>query len=360
MKYQRANRGLAARVSPLLGALAIAAALDARALPEGMSVRAGEVTANRTASELRIRQGSDRAIIDWQSFSIDANGRVRFDQSSVDAVALNRVTGSSLSEIHGSLRANGKVFLVNPSGIYFGAGSRVDVGGLVASTLSISDTDFLAGEYRFVGDGGPVVNHGRIEASNVALLGRRVANHGRIKARAGTVALAAGDQMTLSFDDGLSVMIDDETLEAMEADNQAIRAGNGEVVMTAATARALESRMVAGGEAGADELEVSADGAFRLLAGGEMEAREIALDAGPHGKASVTGRLDVSSAHGAGGRVTVQGRHIALAHTARIDATGATGGGDVLIGGDWQGGDHAEYRVFNDPEALREAVSVDM
>ena len=78
---------------------------------------------------------------------------------SISAV-LNRVgAGQSASSILGSLQSNGRVFLINPNGIVFGAGSQVNVAGLVASTLNLSDADFLAGRMRFTdGLGKAVVN----------------------------------------------------------------------------------------------------------------------------------------------------------------------------------------------------------
>ena len=62
---------------------------------------------------------------------------------------MNRITGKNPSQILGALQSNGKVFLINPNGIVFGAGSRVDVNGLVASSLNLSDADFLAGNLKF-------------------------------------------------------------------------------------------------------------------------------------------------------------------------------------------------------------------
>src|SRR6185437_14995562 len=110
---------------------------------------------------------------------------------------LNRVLGADPSIIMGNLSSNGKVFLVNPNGILFGPGAQVNVAGLVASTLNISDANFMAGQYKFSGAGGGVVlNRGSINAADggyVALLGASVGNQGVITAKFGTVALAAGN-----------------------------------------------------------------------------------------------------------------------------------------------------------------------
>ncbi|MEX5333610.1 two-partner secretion domain-containing protein, partial [Pseudomonas paraeruginosa] len=84
----------------------------------------------------------------------------------------------------------GRVFLVNPNGVVFGKTAQVNVGGLVASTLDISDKDFLDGNYRFSGKStAQVSNAGSLNASeggSVALLGARVDNSGVIQARLGS------------------------------------------------------------------------------------------------------------------------------------------------------------------------------
>ncbi|WP_082413755.1 filamentous hemagglutinin N-terminal domain-containing protein [Azospirillum brasilense] len=98
---------------------------------------------------MEILQSTDKAIINWKSFSIDAGEKVTFQQPSASSVTLNRVTGADPSKIMGSLSANGTVMLVNPNGVVIGAGAKVDVGGLVATTANISDANFMAGKYQF-------------------------------------------------------------------------------------------------------------------------------------------------------------------------------------------------------------------
>ena len=138
----------------LLVAALIAAFGTARAqapgLPTGGQVVAGTATiANINDRQQVITQGSDRAIINWQGFSVGTGNSVRFDQPSSSSVILNRVLGNDPSSIFGTLSSNGQVFLVNPNGIYFAPGARLDVGGLVASTLAINDGNFLGGRYQF-------------------------------------------------------------------------------------------------------------------------------------------------------------------------------------------------------------------
>jgi len=118
-------------------------------LPQGGSVVAGQVTIQNPSGGLQvINQASQRGAIDWTSFSIAAGETVRFNQPSSSAVTLNRVTGYDPSNILGQMQANGRIFLINPHGVVFGAGARIDVGGMVASSLSIANSDFMAGRYQ--------------------------------------------------------------------------------------------------------------------------------------------------------------------------------------------------------------------
>src|SRR6059058_1160747 len=167
----------------------------AHAAPVGGVVAAGRAGISSTGTRTTITQTTPSAVINWQAFSIAAGESVQFQQPGSTSVALNRVLGPDASAIFGNLSANGKIFLVNPGGVLFAPGASVNVGGLVASTLNITDSDFMGGRYSFNGTSrGAVVNQGTITADGgyVALLGTEVSNHGVISARLGSVALAAG------------------------------------------------------------------------------------------------------------------------------------------------------------------------
>jgi filamentous hemagglutinin family protein len=137
-------------------------------------VVAGQASIATGSKSVTVTQTSDRTAINWQSFSIGKGKSVVFEQPTSSSVALNRVLGTDPSVILGNLSANGKVFLVNANGILFGQTANVNVGGLVASTLNISDADFLAGKNSFAGtSGASVQNDGRITAKNGYVRHRR-------------------------------------------------------------------------------------------------------------------------------------------------------------------------------------------
>jgi filamentous hemagglutinin family protein len=253
-------------------AMAMAFAVSAHALPAGGVVAAGVASINTGVTHTTINQASQNAVINWQSFNIAAGQSVQFMQPNSSAVMLNRVLGADPSSIFGSLTANGKVFLVNPNGVLFGKGASVNVGGLLASTLNMTNSDFLAGNYVLSGAGtGSVLNQGTISANGgyVALLGANVSNEGIISAQLGSVALAAGSAMTLDMagDGLLNVSVNESALNALVQNGGLIRADGGQVLLTTQAAGSLLQNSVNNtGVIQAQTLE-NHNGTIRLLGG---------------------------------------------------------------------------------------------
>lgn len=171
--------------------------------PTGPAVVGGDAAVSGLGtSHVTINQASQRAIINWQSFNIAPNEVTQFIQPNASAIALNRIYDHNPSQILGSLRANGTVVLVNPNGVFFGPNAQVNVGGLIASSLNITNANFLAGHYLFEGAGveGIVKNLGLIRGihDGVYLLAPNVENNGVITAPGGAIALAAGTKAYLA------------------------------------------------------------------------------------------------------------------------------------------------------------------
>lgn len=165
-------------------------------------------------------------ILDWQSFSIGPNDSVYFQQLDTTSQILNRVTGNDPSQLLGSLGSNGSVWLVNPYGVLFGPEARIDVAGLIVSSLDISNIDFLANRYYFNSSGatGEVKNQGEIRTSfggRVWLMGDRVQNEGVIQVPSGQIVLAAGKSIEL-IDSGVPNVV--VRLKAPE--NEAVNLGS--------------------------------------------------------------------------------------------------------------------------------------
>ncbi|MDP1654516.1 MAG: YDG domain-containing protein [Hylemonella sp.] len=211
------------------------------ALPTGGKVSAGQASISQSGANMVIQQGSDRAAINWQTFNVGSNAQVQFQQPSASSVTLNRVMSADPSQIFGRISANGQVILTNPSGVYFGASARVDVGGIIATTHGISDADFMAGKNRFERNGstGSVINEGELKAAlggYIALLAPEVRNQGAIIAQMGTVALAAGEAIDLHFDSNnrlTSIRVEPSQIQALVDNRYAVEAPGGLIILSA-------------------------------------------------------------------------------------------------------------------------------
>src|SRR5688572_15964764 len=308
--------------------------------PNGPQVKAGTVGFSTSGSTLSVTN-SPGAIIHWQAFSIGAGETTKFIQQNAASAVLNRVVGQDPSAILGTLQSNGKVFLVNPSGIVFGVGSRVDVQGLVASTLNISDADFLAGKLKFEAGAvaGSVVNNGAIttpSGGRVYLIAPNVENHGVITSPQGQVILAAGKTVNIVEPDLPSLRVE------IQAGGEALNVGK--IITEGGKAGIYAGLINQKGEVRADSVRrdergrivFRASGNINVAAGSLTQAPDIEIKS-ESGTTIVAGTVDASATEGKGGSIKILGNYVGLIDQARIDASGPAGGGEVLIGGDYQG-----------------------
>ncbi len=319
-------------LSSLLAASGTARALDPGALPTGGQVVAGQGTIAQAGSSMTVSQYTDRMIANWSTFNIGPSASVAFLQPGASSVALNRILDQNPSRIFGNLTANGQIFLVNPSGVYFGPTAQVDVGGLVTSSLNLSNENFLSGKYLFENNGmaGPIINQGQIRTASggyVAFLSPQITNEGTISTPGGTTALAAGEKVSLDFagDRLVSFTVDRGAVDALVENKGLIKADGGLVMLTARAADELTQAVV------------NQEGVIEATGIREQGGR-IVLDA-EGGMATVSGVLDASSAEGSGGRIVATGDRVLVKDGAHLNASGAAGGGEVLVGGSWQNSD---------------------
>ena len=305
-----------------------------QAMPTGAQVAAGAAAVSQNGNAMTVQQQTQNAVINWQSFNIAANERVQFLQPNAASAILNRVVGGSPSQIFGAMSANGRVFLVNPGGVLFAPGSQINVGSLVASTMNISNPDFMSGRFAFVNAGkdGKVINQGQIVAENkglVAMLAPEVENSGVIVAKKGTVALAAGKEATLDFngDGKVEVVPGSGALKAVVNNKGLVEADGGIVLMTAKAGEDLTSAVV------------NQDGIVRAQSL-DGTAGKVTLQA-DNGIVNQTGSVDVTGQEGSGGSVDAFAQTVNI--TGTIDASGTQGGGTVRVGGDWQGSGDAPH-----------------
>ena len=281
------------------------AASAAPALPTGGVVKAGSAVITASSpSYLTINQSSTDAVINWPAFSIAEGGTVQFNNGS--GATLNRVTGSSISNINGLLSATGSVYLINPNGVIIGKTGVANTGGtFVASTQDLSNANFMSGgALTFSGSSNAqVLNLGKIGSlgGDVALIGSMVENDGQITAAKGDVGLAAGYQVTLAdatqSDGKFQVLVGGSGTSAtnrgaIEAAEVELRANGGNVLALAGnTASVIEATGVSNN-----------DGKVLLIADG--------------GAVTATGTIAAKTSSGAGGQVETSG--------ASVDFTGVT------------------------------------
>ncbi|EDZ4088642.1 filamentous hemagglutinin N-terminal domain-containing protein, partial [Salmonella enterica] len=303
-------------------------------LPTGGQIVGGQGSISTSGNQMTIHQQTQNMATNWHSFDIGKNNTVQFVQPDSSSVALNRVTGASGSQIMGTLKANGQVFILNPNGVLFGKDARVSVAGLVASTKNINTADFMKGQYTLSGEGNPgaqVINQGSLTTTKggyIVLAADQVKNSGTITTPSGKTVLAAGKTVTLQLDNGglTSVSVDGSVVNALVDNRGLISATNGQVFLTARGKDMLLNAVV--NNSGTIEAK-----------GLESRGGEIVLNGGDSGVVNQSGQLLADSHAGPGGKITVEGQNIHLAANSLTSATGKTGGGEVYVGGGWQGKD---------------------
>ena len=321
----------------LLGcsALTVAAhiASPVHAGPQGATYDPKQVSVTQSGNTTTVQQSANRAVIDWKSFNVGTQETVQFNQPGASSSTLNRVRAGQESVIAGRITAPGQVIIQNSNGVVFTGTARVDVGSLIATSVGISEKNFHAGRMVFDEPGNPqavVRNDGTItvaEKGLVAFVAPGVANTGLIVARAGTVAMAAGNAVTLDlYGDGLiSVAVTDPVtqmprdMDTLVAQGGVIQADGGRVVLTAEAASGVVNSVI------------NMTGVIQAR-GISMKSGQVALVSGS-GAIQVAGAIDArgDAAGGAGGTVDVLGRDVTLAAGSRIDVSAvAAGDGGVV------------------------------
>ncbi|MGZ9097458.1 MAG: right-handed parallel beta-helix repeat-containing protein [Micavibrio sp.] len=315
-----------------------ALAMDDFTTPTGEQVVGGAASFHRPdAGTLNINQSTDRAVINWDSFNIGEKAKTEFFQPGSGSLAVNRVTGKGTdpTQILGTLKANGRVMVLDRNGVLFGANSRTDVGGIVASTGDVDNNAVMRGdtslELSNFGDKS-VINNGTISVSGAglaALVAPHTVNNGVIEAKLGKVALASGgERATVDlYGDGLvEIAVGGAKGKALAENNGTIEGAT--VLMTASGAKEVVDTVI------------NMNGVIK--AGSvTQKGGKIILNGGSAGTVKITGTLDVSGVNG-GGEVNVTGEDIEVTQDASVFADALNSGNGGLVY--FMGGHNALYR----------------
>jgi len=200
------------------------------------------------SAQVTVTQTTQQALLNWQTFNVGKQTTLTFDQSAGGEnvnqwIAFNKVsdpTGNP-TQILGSIKAAGQVYLINQNGVIFGGSSQVNARNLTVSSLPINDNLVSQGllnnrdaQFLFSGlsvpggaDGTPNFNPGPPPASGrygdvtvqagailespagsggnggrIMLVGPNVTNAGTISTESGQAILAAGLQVAAAAHDG--------------------------------------------------------------------------------------------------------------------------------------------------------------
>ena len=302
--------------------LLLAFCCTAQANPSGATVANGTVSFSQpNASTLNITN-TPGAIVNWQQFGIAQGELTRFIQQSASSAILNRVTGQDPSQILGQLQSNGRVFLINPNGVIFGQNAVIDTAGMIASTLNLSDDNFLNGHLHFedLANNATILNQGFIHTSNageVVLVAPTVQNEGVIDVEDGHLVLAAGQSVTIS-----SLNYDNIEFEVQAPANKVVNIGD--MLSDGGSIGVFAGSIHNSGTISANAITVNDAGEIVLVAQGDNVQQD--------------GTVTATSETGQGGHIEILGDRVGLFGETAVDASGASGGGEVLVGGDYQGG----------------------
>ncbi|WP_414444108.1 filamentous hemagglutinin N-terminal domain-containing protein [Burkholderia sp. 22PA0106] len=325
---------------PVAFAVLVLLANQAHAVGVG-TIASGTGNISKNGATTTVNQSTDKMVVNWNNMDVRARETLNFVQKDAKSAVLNRINSfMSPTQINGALNANGRVLIVNPNGVVIGNGARVNVGGLIASSLDISDENFNNGKLKFSGDkAGVVYVGGRVAAKeSVGLFGTTVVNNGAIRSENGNVVLGAAQDVTVSFDGGrMQARLDQAAVHALVENNGLIKTDNGDIVMTAWARDAVARNVINNtGTLEADGLDKL--GGITLLGKGHGN---IGLSGKQDGSSdsvvSSEGDINLSSNLKTRGNLALRGNNvIATEYTAGPDLLGARrhailAGGDVVI-----------------------------
>lgn len=312
------------------------------------SIASGHAEIHQDNHTMVVQQHSEKAILNWHSFNIDAHETTHFQQPP-GGITLNRINpAQGVSNIRGRLTSTGQIILVNGAGLYFHKGAMVNVGGIIASTSNISNDNFQANKYIFDQphvNPGNITNRGHIKAADhglVALVGHRVKNYGVIEANVGTVALASGNKMTLNFDGSqlIHFTLDEPAFNVNQPQAKRgvkhtgkIIADAGQIFVSTGVAKHVLDNVI-NMQGVAQARSVHQRNGVIIISGDTVQISGR-LDTSSRQRVSAKQRLQLANRgtpNNKRGHIEVIGNNVHI-ETDKIDASGHKGGGTILIGG---------------------------
>ncbi|MCB1082666.1 MAG: filamentous hemagglutinin N-terminal domain-containing protein, partial [Chlamydiia bacterium] len=282
------------------------------AAPSGHEVTRGSADVQSAGNGALHIHADDQSVIQWQEFSIGKGELVKFIQPHEKASVVNQVVSNRLSEIYGTLEANGHVYLINPAGIVVGKEGVIHAAGFIASTFDFTETKegmFFKGSSR-----AKIENYGTIQTSHgdVFLIGYQVLNEGKI----------GGDEVRVG--QGSEILLKPEGKERLFVKLGDKEYDEGVGIENRGTIEALKTELKADGNA--FSYAIKNDG---LIEGNRLysEGGEIYLVA-EGGRVAQNGTI-----RSEGGEVALLGHTLVLNDGSHIDVSHDRAPGKVFVGG---------------------------
>ncbi|MBX9923011.1 MAG: filamentous hemagglutinin N-terminal domain-containing protein [Rhabdochlamydiaceae bacterium] len=290
-------------------------------LPSEPIAQSGTVEVEYPNAHTMVIKPSDGAILHYEDFQVGPKEEVRFIQNASSS-AQHRVTGENPSQILGSIQSKGQVTFLSISGIHFGSDSKVDAGSLTLSTLDITNEEQSHFSLR-AGRNSSIVNEGslRSEKGSIVLLAPHICNLGSIEAC--DVSLGSGEHVTL---DGANLSVKGSTKESLIEQLGNIKSSTVSIKLALDT-KSIEETGVT------HKLVVEENGVVTFGAVSQIKTQKLLVEGS---QISIRGSIDSTNSLDKGGVVHLFGKDILL-QGSKIDSSGLIGGGEVLIGGEFQG-----------------------
>ena len=215
----------------------------ALATPTNGNIVEGQAGVSQIANTTTVDVMTSNAVINWDSLDTTSAEVLQFLHDGGHFAVLNRVIQGGMTQFDGSLFGNqGTIIVVNPNGIAFGPTALIQAYQFTASSLNLSNENFMNGVYQFAGGGmGDVSNYGNISAEQVALIAKKVHNAGTISSPGGFTIMAAGDSVYLGSEasnvviEVAGVTVSDGAMEGIGdvVNEGTIEATDGKIIMAA-------------------------------------------------------------------------------------------------------------------------------
>jgi filamentous hemagglutinin family protein len=286
-------------------------------LPKDQKVIYGCIQTEEKDNILSIKQNCPKAIIEWSEFSLLENEKINIFQQK-NYTLVNKVISDKISEIYGSINAQGNFYLINQNGIIIGANGSINANKIFLSTLELKKEDFIKDNYHFLSDkDSEIINNGTIKSVNdIFIISTQIVNNSLITSERASANLIASNDVYL---------LDQKQNIVIKPNKNSKITNNGSI-------KSIEIKLLASRD-NFDSYAISNKGLIEADSYSKKNGKVI-LQA-KKGISEIAGEIKSKSENKS--FVQVLGEKVHIVGNAKIDTSSDSNGGDIFIGGDFQG-----------------------